>query len=129
MTLANSRVIAVIPVNDLSEARQFYTDVLGLRVAQESPVEIVMECGEGTLLQIYTSPTGAGASHATIATWAVDDIDAAMTELRDKDVEFENYDSPGFKTEDGVLTDHEMGMKAAWFTDPDGNFLCLHQKI
>ena len=38
---------------------------------------------------------------------------------------FEDYDLPDLKTVDHVCV---MGAeKAAWFKDPDGNVLCLHQ--
>jgi hypothetical protein len=38
---------------------------------------------------------------------------------------FEDYDLPGLKTERHIAT---MGNeKAAWFKDPEGNILCLHQ--
>jgi hypothetical protein len=40
-------------------------------------------------------------------------------------VSFEDYDLPDLHTEGHIAT---MGSeKAAWFLDPDGNVLCLHQ--
>ena len=36
------------------------------------------------------------------------------------------YDLPGLRTVDHVVT--ADGMKAAWFTDSEGNVLCLHQQ-
>jgi len=40
-------------------------------------------------------------------------------------VTFEDYDMPGLKTENHVAT---MGdERAAWFLDPDGNVICVHQ--
>ena len=48
-----------------------------------------------------------------------------MSDLKSKGVQFEDYDQPGIKTENGVVTSEEGGktMKAAWFKDPDGNIL------
>lgn len=40
---------------------------------------------------------------------------------------FEEYDTPGFKTVNGIVS---MGpMKAAWFKDTEGNILGLIQVI
>ena len=46
-----------------------------------------------------------------------------VRELKAKGVAFEEVDSPGLKTVDGVAT---MGdMKAAWFKDTEGNILAV----
>ena len=50
-----------------------------------------------------------------------------ISDLESRGVTFEDYDMPGIKTVDHIA---EMGEdKAAWFTDPDGNILCLHQHM
>ena len=61
----------------------------------------------------------------TVLGWHVDDIDAAMTELRVRGVAFEEYPwlPPG---SNGVMT-FPGGAKVAWFKDPDGNVLSLDQ--
>jgi hypothetical protein len=44
-----------------------------------------------------------------------------VSQLQANGVVFEEYDMPGMKTEDGVVT---MGdTRAAWLKDPDGNIL------
>ena len=49
-----------------------------------------------------------------------------ITELEDHGVDYEDYDLPELTTVDHVA---EMGSeRAAWFKDPDGNVLCLHQE-
>jgi hypothetical protein len=55
----------------------------------------------------------------------VGDIVAEIAALEARGVAFEDYDEPGFTTVDHVLDGG--GMLAAWFLDPDGNVLCLHQ--
>ena len=40
-------------------------------------------------------------------------------------VRFEDYDLPGLKTVEGVCV--LGGERAAWFRDPEGNTLCIHQ--
>jgi hypothetical protein len=75
-------------------------------------------------IEIYKSDF-AGTNKATALTWKVgDSIEEEVKALREKGVEFEHYEMPGTKLEGDV---HVMeGMKAAWFKDPDGNILCLH---
>ncbi|MEO7351622.1 MAG: hypothetical protein ABIR34_09980 [Marmoricola sp.] len=58
--------------------------------------------------------------------WAVDDVATEVRELEQRGVVFEDYDLPGLKTVDHVAT--MEGEQAAWFTDPDGNVLCVHHK-
>ncbi len=42
-------------------------------------------------------------------------------------VRFEDYDYPGLKTVNKVCV---LGSeKAAWFKDPEGNILCIHQPL
>ena len=55
----------------------------------------------------------------------VADIAAEIAALGVRGVTFEDYDLPGFTTVDHVFD--AGGMQAAWFLDPDGNMLCLHQ--
>jgi hypothetical protein len=57
----------------------------------------------------------------------VDDVTAEIRDLEGRGVVFEDYDLPDLKTVDHVA---EMGSeRAAWFKDPDGNVLCLHQQV
>ncbi len=40
---------------------------------------------------------------------------------------FHDYDLPGFRTVGHVCV---LGSeKAAWFSDPEGNILCLHEEV
>ena len=71
---------------------------------------------------MITDPTP-GSNKATAASWGVgDDIQGVIKGLKDKGVEFEQYDNlPEVKREGDI---HIMGeLKAAWFKDPDGNIL------
>ena len=49
---------------------------------------------------------------------------ADVTALRARGVVFEEYDMPGFKTDDGVASMGD-GLYAAWFKDSEGNILAL----
>jgi catechol 2,3-dioxygenase-like lactoylglutathione lyase family enzyme len=128
--LTNARLAAVIPVSDIEASIRFYEGKLGLKLTErrddipENP-EAHFELGGADLL-LYKS-VGAGQSRHTLAGFQVDDIDAAVSGLRDNGVTFEDYDMPGLKTEDGIAT---MGdSKGAWFKDPDGNILAVEHRV
>jgi hypothetical protein len=53
----------------------------------------------------------------------VQDIDAAVKDLRARGLKFEEYDSPGLKTKDGIA--EIAGTKVAWFKDSEGNLIAL----
>ncbi len=119
--LAGGKVFATVAVSDITAGREFYGGILGLNQVDENPGGVTYESGGGQLF-IYQAPT-AGTGQATCAAWAVDDVEAAVEELKTKGIAFEHYDLPG-GTRDGDV--HIMGaMKAAWFKDPDGNVLSI----
>ncbi|MEV5973076.1 VOC family protein [Streptomyces sp. NPDC051921] len=121
--LADSPVAAIIPANDLARAKRFYTETLGLTLTRDVPEDTRLESG-GTIVGLYETPYGGQAQH-TLASFKVDDLDASMSELKEKGVTFEDYDLPGLKTVDGVAeTDN---MRGCWFKDSEGNILCLVQ--
>jgi hypothetical protein len=63
----------------------------------------------------------------TAVSFEVDDVGAEVRELSARGVQFEDYDYPGLKTVDKVCV---LGSeKAAWFKDPEGNILCIHQPL
>ena len=72
---------------------------------------------------IYGKDAHEPAAH-TILNFPVDDIEAAVDQLRKVGVEFEQYDTGRpLKTDDkGIAT---PGPKQAWFTDPAGNILSV----
>jgi catechol 2,3-dioxygenase-like lactoylglutathione lyase family enzyme len=122
--LANAMVAPTLPALDLKRARRFYEGILGLKVVMEDPSPgIMIQCGKGTMLYIYER--AATKTDHTVASFAVDNIDAEMTELQKKGINFEEYDLPGLKTVHGVAT--VGGMKEAWFKDTEGNILSLTQ--
>ncbi|WP_225800789.1 VOC family protein [Streptomyces sp. NK15101] len=122
--LSDSPIAAIIPVNDMDRAKQFYSETLGLSLTKESPEDTRYECG-GTIIGLYETPYGGKAEH-TLASWKVDDLDAEMSTLRSKGVTFEEYDLPGIKTVDGVVESDTM--RGAWFKDSEGNILCVMEE-
>jgi catechol 2,3-dioxygenase-like lactoylglutathione lyase family enzyme len=119
---ADARVEATVPTLDLEGAARFYGQVLGLPAAGSlAPrTDLVYELGSGSTLLIYQW-SGSPAPHMTFAHFVVDDVGAAVHELRERGVVFDEYDLPELKTVDGVASigDHHF----AWFHDPDDNVL------
>ena len=121
--LSSYTPVATLPSSDLTKARSFYEDTLGLSVQQDMPGAVTYTCGRGNLF-VYES-TFAGTNQATSVTFDVPaaDFDAEVDQLRARGVEFATYDMEGAEWNDGVAT--MGGVKAVWFTDPDGNIVNL----
>jgi catechol 2,3-dioxygenase-like lactoylglutathione lyase family enzyme len=124
--LTDYPVSPTIPVADVEKAKDFYQNTLGLKVSDMSmPDGVLFEAGGGSRLYIYQR-TPTMAEH-TLASFMVDDVNAVVSDLKNKGVEFEQYDMPnGIKTDENGVA--EMGgVKSAWFKDPDGNILAVVQ--
>jgi catechol 2,3-dioxygenase-like lactoylglutathione lyase family enzyme len=113
-------------VNDLARAKAFYTQTLGLHVVEE-----------GGGLQLHLPGGGAAFAYPkdhhqpatfTILDFVVDDIDAAVDELKSRGVSFERYQGMG-QDEKGIMRgiSQNMGPDIAWFKDPAGNILAVLQ--
>lgn len=124
--LVDSQVTCMLPVKDLARARQFYEQRLRLAPLGARPDgKFVYRCG-GTELALFPKPEGTKAEHTAVS-FRVDDIRAAIAELKARGVDFDDYDLPDFKTVEHVCV---LGSeKAAWFRDPEGNILCLHEDL
>jgi catechol 2,3-dioxygenase-like lactoylglutathione lyase family enzyme len=118
--LENKDAVATLAVTDLNRAKKFYEGTHGLKpVASEDDEVIIFQSGKSKI-NVYRSQY-AGTNQATALTWAVDDVEGTVRELKSKGVKFEHYDMPGMKLEGDI---HVAGdMKVAWFKDPDGNIL------
>jgi catechol 2,3-dioxygenase-like lactoylglutathione lyase family enzyme len=114
-----------LPVSDITRARAFYEEVLGFTPADDDIDEPTYMGAGGTWFFLHYSPF-AGTNRATALVFKVGDIHPVMTHLRERGVTFEEYDDPGFRTQDGVFT-RDDGTKMAWFLDPEGNLLGLGQ--
>ena len=124
--LAASSVTCMLPVKDLARARRFYEEGLGLEPLGAKPDgKFLYRCG-GTELALFPKPEGTKAEHTAIS-FKVDRIEDAVAALEQRGIQFTDYDLPGLKTVEHVCV---LGSeKAAWFEDPEGNILCLHQDL
>ena len=109
-------------VSDMTRSVAFYRNVLGLEIQSDNPYFTGFEVGwlrfglhlaDGDIPEVPRDEHGAHAG-ATV-TFRVDDRDAAVARMKERDVKFlaETIDEPWGKL--------------AVFTDPDGNVLKLMQ--
>jgi predicted enzyme related to lactoylglutathione lyase len=112
-----------LPATDYERAKAFY-ERLGF-IGKEETDGITYECAEGTGFMVFPSSGQASGTHTQLGI-EVKDLDAEMTDLRSKGVTFEEYDFPGMKTENGMMSDPSGG-KGAWFKDSEGNLIALYQ--
>jgi catechol 2,3-dioxygenase-like lactoylglutathione lyase family enzyme len=124
--LREAMSVATLPATDLERARRRYAEKLGLEPTREDMEGLGYEIGKGTGFLLYESQF-AGTNEATAMGFMVVDFDAEMADLRQRGVEFEEYDLPGIKTENGVVMLPD-GSKGAWFKDSEGNILSINQE-
>ena len=115
------RVGAALPAQDIKRARQFYEQKLGLKPSDEMQDGSVMYTVGESGFTVFPSMGKASGDHTQIAL-DVDDIGAAVGELKRAGVVLEEYDFPNFKTKDGIV-DLPDGTKGAWFKDTEGNLI------
>jgi catechol 2,3-dioxygenase-like lactoylglutathione lyase family enzyme len=122
--LSSSDVVAFVATTDKDRARAFYEGVLGLRVVHDDSFACVVD-GNGTQIRITAVDERAGAEY-TVLGWAVDDLDATIDELEDRGVVFLRYD--GIEQDDRGIWVTPIGIRVAWFKDPDANTLSVHSR-
>jgi catechol 2,3-dioxygenase-like lactoylglutathione lyase family enzyme len=124
--LSRADVTAILPVKELERAREFYVSRLGLEAEGLAPDGKFILRANGMRLALMPKPGGTKAEHTALS-FRVDDIAAEIQALKARGVSFHDYDLPGFKTVNHVAV---LGKeKAAWFSDPEGNILCLHEDL
>lgn len=106
-------------VKDLKEAKEFYTEKLGLTISQDGEQFVEFDTGNVTLCigsadavgEKIDTPQGNGQVGI-----AVDDVEKAVEELKAKGVHVE-------------MDTQDFGQcKMAMIKDPTGNKICLHKR-
>jgi predicted enzyme related to lactoylglutathione lyase len=124
--LSSSAAFSGFSVDDLDRARAFYEGVLGLRTSAESMGGLMqLHLGDGRDVLVYAKGRGHAPATYTVLNFPVPDVDAAVTELAGRGVQFLHYDDPP-TDETGVM--RAGGPLIAWFTDPAGNVFSVIQQ-
>jgi catechol 2,3-dioxygenase-like lactoylglutathione lyase family enzyme len=121
--LGKSSLCAFVATAKAAEAKQFYENVLGLELTEDSPFALVFEAN-GTMLRVQKVKEFTPHPFTALG-WNVKDIGTEMTVLEKKGVTFMRIGFPG-QDERGIWTAPDT-TKVAWFKDPDGNTLSLAQ--
>jgi catechol 2,3-dioxygenase-like lactoylglutathione lyase family enzyme len=121
--LTQNKATTMLPVTDVSRAREFYEKKLGLKPGRLQPNGDVLYETSGASLALYPRAEPPKSDHTALS-FEVDDVEREVKELRGRGVRFEHYEMPNAKQHDDI---YELGQeKAAWMKDPDGNILCIH---
>lgn len=125
--LAEPVTTTILQVRDGPTSVAFYRDRLGLSYSgQNSEGQEMFALAGGASLALMPDPDATPTGRTEIS-FEVDDIVREIAELEGNGVMFADYDLPGLKTVEHVCV---LGSeKAAWFEDPDGNVLCLHEPV
>jgi predicted enzyme related to lactoylglutathione lyase len=122
-------ITAALPAQDPGRAKAFYAGKVGLRALESDFLHardgrVGFTVGDG-VSQLFVYPARVRSSgEFTQAVIHVTDVRAAVEEMRGRGVEFEEYDTPETRTENGVAR-MPGGGEAAWFKDSEGNLVGL----
>ncbi len=127
--LRDAHVLINLSAPDLDEAAAFYEEMLGLPLELRHEVmpgeeELRFTTSGATLCVTQGDPPQPQTKEPV--SFKVDDVNAAVQDLRDRGVTFEEYDLPSVKTIDGVASIGEY--RAAWFKDPGGNLFGVFEE-
>ena len=126
--LDDSKAYSGFAVDDPEKAKEFYGETLGLKVTtlDRGQQLIELHLGGDRPVLIYMKPDYTPATY-TILNFPVEDVEKTVDELTDRGVEFERYE--GFdQDEKGIAAGGEgRGPTIAWFRDPAGNILAVHE--
>ncbi|MFM0731102.1 VOC family protein [Paraburkholderia sediminicola] len=128
-----SSVATRLPTRDLSRARRWYAEKLGLEPIEERHGGLRYRIGDGEFSLFHSSGTSPGTFTQLAITVA--DIHKTATLLRDRGVQLLDYDGPSLRTVDGIARvegnypskgSAELG---CWFFDSEGNMIAIGQSL
>jgi len=112
-----------IAVSDIERAKAWYAEKLDMKPVEEDMGGAWYDCAGGRFA-LFPSEY-AGTAKNTVMEWTVDDAEAVVAWLKDRDVTFETFEMEGVTWRGDVA---EMGgHKGAWFKDSEGNILAVTQ--
>jgi predicted enzyme related to lactoylglutathione lyase len=120
-------VFSSFSVDDLVKAKAFYGQTLGLEVEDGQMGLILHMVGGGTVF-IYPKENHEPATF-TVLNIEVDDLEAAVDELKHNGVELARYEGMDHD-ERGIIRGKEAGHgpDIGWFNDPSGNVVAILQR-
>ncbi len=131
--LAGAGLAVRLPAQDLTRARAFYSERLGLEPIDEREGGLLYSCG-GQQFALFAS-TGRPSGDHTQLGFIVSDLESVVAQLQARGLSFERFDFGGLEvSDDGIVTIPDYypsqpaaGERAIWFRDSEGNLLALTQ--
>jgi len=119
--LGNNRAFSSISVDNIDTAKEFYGNVLGLKIGT-NPGPMMVEAN-GCTIMVYSKADHVPASF-TVLNFSVDDVEATVDALIAKGITFEQYNLGESSTDSkGIMIGHSG--KIAWMKDPAGNIISI----
>lgn len=121
--LQNSKAFSGYSVDNIEKAKDFYANVLGLKV-KDNPMGIIeLHFSNENSVILYPKPNHEPATF-TVLNFPVKEIEKAVDTLSEKGIKFIQYEEPIKTDEKGICWSSE-GPNIAWFKDPGGNILSV----
>jgi len=131
--LSTAHTITKLPAQDLERARAFYRDKLGLEPVEERSGGLRYVCGP-TEFHLFDS-AGAPSGNSTQMAFEVEDLEAALADLRARGVTFAHFEMPGFGADGDTIAAPDnypskgTGELGTFFYDSEGNLIGLAQPV
>jgi len=119
---AAKRAYPTIPAADMTRAKRWYEEKLGLKPTSESEFGAKYELPGGAGFTLYPTEH-AGKAPNTLMCFSSNEVESDVADLKKRGVKFEDYDLPGMKMVNSIAT--AGSMKGAWFRDSEGNILAI----
>ncbi len=121
--LQNSEAFSGYSVDDIEKAKDFYENLLGLKVKDNPMGLLELHFQNGHSVILYPKPNHQAATF-TVLNFPVKNIENAVDNLIAKGIKFLQYKEP-IKTDDKGICWSDAGPNIAWFKDPAGNILSI----
>lgn len=105
-------------------SKDFYEHRLGLRFVADHPYAMVFDV-DGIMLRVQKVDEVVAVPYTSLG-FQVDDLEAAVKELKERGVVFEDY--PFIVQDELGIWKTPDGARVAWCKDPDGNTVSLTQQ-
>ena len=123
--LTENEIVAFVATANAEEAKMFYRDRLGLRLAGETEAALEFEVGDRPALLRVQKVAAVTPAPYTALGWKVGDIADEVASLAKRGIVFERFE--GMEQDELGIWHSPAGARVAWFKDQDGNTLSLTQ--
>ena len=121
--LNRSELVCFVATADAERARAFYAGKLGLTLVQDNGYALIFDA-HGTQLRLQRVQAVAPHPYTALG-WQVGDLATTVRALAAAGVAMARF--PGLPQDADGIWDTPDGSRVAWFHDPDGNTLSIHQ--